>query len=180
MRIKYAVDDRRRLSVTCEIEHRWKRRSLSACRNLSIQTYWRRRLVIYITILHIKFWTKYQFISIFRYYVHYIDYNKRLDSWVTADCLDFSQITFPKKDARSTNLSMIGNIAHQSSSSSTLKQDVGTAPCSRSSSPDSEKQSSHGLGGRSLSLARGSLGYLSIYVMFSDVPGPHFWLEPLY
>ncbi|XP_008331188.1 histone acetyltransferase KAT5 isoform X1 [Cynoglossus semilaevis] len=34
------------------------------------------------------------------YYVHYIDFNKRLDEWVTADRLDMKKLQFPKKDAK--------------------------------------------------------------------------------
>lgn len=32
------------------------------------------------------------------YYIHYIDYNKRLDEWVGQDRLDLQNIRFPKKD----------------------------------------------------------------------------------
>lgn len=32
-----------------------------------------------------------------RYYVHYVEWNKRLDEWVDADRIDFSKITPPKK-----------------------------------------------------------------------------------
>ncbi|XP_034034462.1 histone acetyltransferase KAT5-like [Thalassophryne amazonica] len=34
------------------------------------------------------------------YYVHYIDFNKRLDEWVTADRLDIKKLQFPKKEAK--------------------------------------------------------------------------------
>ncbi|XP_030637303.1 histone acetyltransferase KAT5 [Chanos chanos] len=34
------------------------------------------------------------------YYVHYIDFNKRLDEWVTPDRLDMKKIQFPKKEAK--------------------------------------------------------------------------------
>ncbi|KAM6906914.1 histone acetyltransferase KAT5-like isoform 1-T1 [Xenentodon cancila] len=34
------------------------------------------------------------------YYVHYIDFNKRLDEWVTADRLDMKKLQFPKKEAK--------------------------------------------------------------------------------
>ncbi|XP_042612986.1 histone acetyltransferase KAT5b isoform X2 [Cyprinus carpio] len=34
------------------------------------------------------------------YYVHYIDFNKRLDEWVTPDRLDMKKLQFPKKEAR--------------------------------------------------------------------------------
>ncbi|KAG8563638.1 hypothetical protein GDO81_016160 [Engystomops pustulosus] len=34
------------------------------------------------------------------YYVHYIDFNKRLDEWVTYDRLDLKKIQFPKKEAK--------------------------------------------------------------------------------
>jgi len=32
------------------------------------------------------------------YYVHYIDYNKRLDEWVTEDRLDTRKVQYPRKD----------------------------------------------------------------------------------
>ncbi|XP_075887650.1 histone acetyltransferase KAT5-like isoform X2 [Nelusetta ayraudi] len=34
------------------------------------------------------------------YYVHYIDFNKRLDEWVMADRLDIKKLQFPKKEAK--------------------------------------------------------------------------------
>ncbi|XP_068117716.1 histone acetyltransferase KAT5 isoform X1 [Hyperolius riggenbachi] len=34
------------------------------------------------------------------FYVHYIDFNKRLDEWVTSDRLDLKKIQFPKKEAK--------------------------------------------------------------------------------
>ncbi|XP_044078860.1 histone acetyltransferase KAT5 isoform X2 [Siniperca chuatsi] len=34
------------------------------------------------------------------YYVHYIDFNKRLDEWVTGDRLDMKKLQFPKKEAK--------------------------------------------------------------------------------
>uniref|UniRef100_A0A8C7MSS5 Histone acetyltransferase KAT5 n=1 Tax=Oncorhynchus kisutch TaxID=8019 RepID=A0A8C7MSS5_ONCKI len=34
------------------------------------------------------------------YYVHYIDFNKRLDEWVTPDRLDMKKLQFPKKEAK--------------------------------------------------------------------------------
>ncbi|CAL8363047.1 unnamed protein product [Lota lota] len=34
------------------------------------------------------------------YYVHYIDFNKRLDEWVTPDRLDVKKLQFPKKEAK--------------------------------------------------------------------------------
>ncbi|KAH1027769.1 histone acetyltransferase KAT5 [Dendroctonus ponderosae] len=33
------------------------------------------------------------------YYVHYVDFNKRLDEWVTEECLDTRKVHFPRKDA---------------------------------------------------------------------------------
>lgn len=33
------------------------------------------------------------------YYVHFIDYNKRLDEWVSEDRLDLTNIQMPKKEA---------------------------------------------------------------------------------
>ncbi|XP_069500921.1 histone acetyltransferase KAT5 isoform X1 [Ambystoma mexicanum] len=34
------------------------------------------------------------------FYVHYIDFNKRLDEWVTQDRLDLKKIQFPKKEVK--------------------------------------------------------------------------------
>ncbi|KAJ8337977.1 hypothetical protein SKAU_G00369430 [Synaphobranchus kaupii] len=34
------------------------------------------------------------------YYVHYIDFNKRLDEWVTPERLDVKKLQFPKKEAK--------------------------------------------------------------------------------
>ncbi|XP_066514761.1 histone acetyltransferase KAT5-like [Hoplias malabaricus] len=34
------------------------------------------------------------------FYVHYIDFNKRLDEWVTPDRLDVKKLQFPKKEAK--------------------------------------------------------------------------------
>ncbi|XP_017553787.1 histone acetyltransferase KAT5-like isoform X2 [Pygocentrus nattereri] len=34
------------------------------------------------------------------YYVHYVDFNKRLDEWVTPDRLDIKKLQFPKKEAK--------------------------------------------------------------------------------
>ncbi|XP_028277913.1 histone acetyltransferase KAT5-like [Parambassis ranga] len=34
------------------------------------------------------------------FYVHYIDFNKRLDEWVTVDRLDLKKLQFPKKEAK--------------------------------------------------------------------------------
>ncbi|KAJ8246936.1 hypothetical protein GJAV_G00256960 [Gymnothorax javanicus] len=34
------------------------------------------------------------------YYVHYIDFNKRLDEWVTPERLDLKKLQFPKKEAK--------------------------------------------------------------------------------
>uniref|UniRef100_A0A8C6LB02 Histone acetyltransferase KAT5 n=1 Tax=Nothobranchius furzeri TaxID=105023 RepID=A0A8C6LB02_NOTFU len=34
------------------------------------------------------------------YYVHYIDFNKRLDEWVTTERLDVKKLQFPKKEAK--------------------------------------------------------------------------------
>ncbi|KPM02398.1 histone acetyltransferase KAT5-like protein [Sarcoptes scabiei] len=38
------------------------------------------------------------------YYIHYIDYNKRLDEWVFQDRLDLSKIQLPKRDLNSKNI----------------------------------------------------------------------------
>ncbi|KAK7601085.1 hypothetical protein V9T40_008526 [Parthenolecanium corni] len=38
------------------------------------------------------------------YYVHYIDYNKRLDEWVTEDRLDTRKVQYPRKDGSSASV----------------------------------------------------------------------------
>ncbi|RWS28060.1 histone acetyltransferase KAT5-like protein [Leptotrombidium deliense] len=38
------------------------------------------------------------------YYVHYIDFNKRLDEWVTKDRLDLNEMQLPKKETKTTPL----------------------------------------------------------------------------
>ncbi|XP_057660355.1 histone acetyltransferase Tip60 isoform X2 [Diorhabda carinulata] len=37
------------------------------------------------------------------YYVHYVDFNKRLDEWVTEESLDTRKVHFPRKDAGGSN-----------------------------------------------------------------------------
>ena len=39
-----------------------------------------------------------------QYYVHFIDYNKRLDDWVDKDRLDLREIQLPKSDKNNSNL----------------------------------------------------------------------------
>lgn len=34
------------------------------------------------------------------YYIHYIDYNKRLDEWVAKERLDLQRIQFPKRETK--------------------------------------------------------------------------------
>lgn len=34
------------------------------------------------------------------YYIHYIDYNKRLDEWVNQDRLDLKEMQLPKKEVK--------------------------------------------------------------------------------
>lgn len=34
------------------------------------------------------------------YYIHFIDFNKRLDEWVTEDRLDLKKMQLPKKEAK--------------------------------------------------------------------------------
>lgn len=36
------------------------------------------------------------------FYVHYVDFNKRLDGWVTEDFLDTRKVQFPRKDGTTT------------------------------------------------------------------------------
>jgi hypothetical protein len=35
------------------------------------------------------------------YYVHYVDFNKRLDEWVTEESLDTRKVHFPRRDGGS-------------------------------------------------------------------------------
>lgn len=35
-----------------------------------------------------------------QYYIHYIDYNKRLDEWVKQDRLDLKEMQLPKKEVK--------------------------------------------------------------------------------
>ncbi|CAI6350004.1 unnamed protein product [Macrosiphum euphorbiae] len=42
------------------------------------------------------------------YYVHYIDYNKRLDEWVTEERLDTRKVQYPRKDGMTTGTSGTG------------------------------------------------------------------------
>lgn len=36
------------------------------------------------------------------FYVHYVDFNKRLDGWVTEEFLDTRKVQFPRKDGTTT------------------------------------------------------------------------------
>lgn len=47
------------------------------------------------------------------YYIHYIDFNKRLDEWVTENRLDLQHIQFPKRDK--SNISKNGSLSRPSS-----------------------------------------------------------------
>uniref|UniRef100_A0A668AT14 Histone acetyltransferase KAT5 n=1 Tax=Myripristis murdjan TaxID=586833 RepID=A0A668AT14_9TELE len=63
------------------------------------------------------------------YYVHYIDFNKRLDEWVTPDRLDMKKLQFPKKEAKTPTKNGL--------------------PGSRPSSPEREVVSAHSTAGYS-------------------------------
>ncbi|XP_077978373.1 histone acetyltransferase KAT5-like [Glandiceps talaboti] len=54
-----------------------------------------------------------------QFYVHYMDFNKRLDEWVTADRINVEKLQFPKKDKQTP-----------------VKE--GKAPSSRASTPEKE------------------------------------------
>ncbi|KAK4023676.1 hypothetical protein OUZ56_009075 [Daphnia magna] len=58
------------------------------------------------------------------FYVHYIDFNKRLDDWVSEDFLDTRKIQFPRKDGTQVGTGL-----------STPKKVGGTTGSSRPSSP---------------------------------------------
>lgn len=45
-----------------------------------------------------------------RYYVHYIDYNKRLDEWVEPDRLDLTQVQMPKGEGKTSNVSNTNHV----------------------------------------------------------------------
>ncbi|XP_070566883.1 histone acetyltransferase KAT5-like [Ptychodera flava] len=55
------------------------------------------------------------------FYVHYLDFNKRLDEWVTVDRVNIEKLQFPKKDNKTP-------------------QKEGKAPSSRASTPEKELQ----------------------------------------
>ncbi|XP_074039443.1 histone acetyltransferase Tip60 isoform X2 [Leptinotarsa decemlineata] len=59
------------------------------------------------------------------YYVHYVDFNKRLDEWVTEESLDTRKVHFPRKDVGGTNTGV----------STPKKVQMGTGSISRPSSP---------------------------------------------
>uniref|UniRef100_A0A1B6E5G0 histone acetyltransferase n=1 Tax=Clastoptera arizonana TaxID=38151 RepID=A0A1B6E5G0_9HEMI len=64
--------------------------------------------------------------GVMMYYVHYVDYNKRLDEWVTEDRLDTRKVQFPGKDGALTGTGV-----------STPKKIAPTAPTIPSSRPTS-------------------------------------------
>jgi hypothetical protein len=46
--------------------------------------------------------------GVVQYYVHYVDYNKRLDEWVTEDRLDTRKIEPPQVKYNISNFNRIG------------------------------------------------------------------------
>ncbi|KAG5883135.1 hypothetical protein JTB14_030965 [Gonioctena quinquepunctata] len=59
------------------------------------------------------------------YYVHYVDFNKRLDEWVTEESLDTRKVHFPRKDVGGSNTGV----------STPKKIQIGGGGISRPSSP---------------------------------------------
>lgn len=47
-------------------------------------------------------------LGIIVYYVHYVDFNKRLDEWVLEDDLDTRKVQFPRKDGLTTGQNTTG------------------------------------------------------------------------
>ncbi|XP_047462294.1 histone acetyltransferase KAT5 isoform X4 [Mugil cephalus] len=61
------------------------------------------------------------------FYVHYIDFNKRLDEWVTADRLDMKKLQFPKKEAKTPTKNGLPG-SRPSSPEREVKRKVETVP----------------------------------------------------
>jgi len=63
------------------------------------------------------------------YYVHYVDFNKRLDEWITEESLDTRKVHFPRKDLGTGTEASTPKKSHIGSGISTSGQ------CSRPASP---------------------------------------------
>ncbi|XP_022067958.1 histone acetyltransferase KAT5 isoform X5 [Acanthochromis polyacanthus] len=61
------------------------------------------------------------------FYVHYIDFNKRLDEWVTGDRLDMKKLQFPKKEAKTPTKNGLPG-SRPSSPEREVKRKVETVP----------------------------------------------------
>uniref|UniRef100_A0A4W6BW49 Histone acetyltransferase KAT5 n=1 Tax=Lates calcarifer TaxID=8187 RepID=A0A4W6BW49_LATCA len=68
------------------------------------------------------------------YYVHYIDFNKRLDEWVTSDRLDMKKLQFPKKEAKTPTKNGLPG-SRPSSPEREVKRKVETVPLATQVSP---------------------------------------------
>ena len=64
-----------------------------------------------------------------QYYVHFLEYNKRLDEWVSEDRLNFSHVEPPKpKDNDSKTSSNLNNTPKRSASASAAASRPSTPP----------------------------------------------------
>ncbi|KAL3316497.1 3-ketoacyl-CoA thiolase 5, peroxisomal [Cichlidogyrus casuarinus] len=83
------------------------------------------------------------------YYVHFEDYNKRLDEWVTTDRIDFDKLEFPQKkllkDSSSTSLISLQNSSHVIEASYVPASSRGSSPDRENSSDGLIKTSSNPL-----------------------------------
>ncbi|XP_074528845.1 histone acetyltransferase KAT5 isoform X5 [Halichoeres trimaculatus] len=68
------------------------------------------------------------------YYVHYIDFNKRLDEWVTGDRLDMKKLQFPKKEAKTPTKNGLSG-SRPSSPEREVKRKVEAVPLATQVSP---------------------------------------------
>ncbi|XP_069036401.1 histone acetyltransferase KAT5 isoform X2 [Lepisosteus oculatus] len=68
------------------------------------------------------------------YYVHYIDFNKRLDEWVTPDRLDLKKLQFPKKEAKTPTKNGLPG-SRPSSPERDVKRKVESVPLATQVSP---------------------------------------------
>ena len=76
-----------------------------------------------------------------QYYVHYVDYNKRLDEWVTEERLDTRRITPPAKDEKDSKAGGAGTAATPKQRQPTVSASLSvSAVPSRPSSPSSVVQ----------------------------------------
>ena len=86
-----------------------------------------------------------------QYYVHYVDYNKRLDEWVTEERLDTRRITPPAKDEKDSKAGGAGTAATPKQRQPTVSASLSvSAVPSRPSSPSSVADDSTAMSGTSV------------------------------